>query len=57
MRMEIGKLFLVVCDRNLIWSQWKYSKAAFQNCEFFYWNLLPEERYLYTEPFFLLTSN
>ena len=35
MRMEIGKLSLVVCDQNLIWSERKYSKVAFRNREFF----------------------
>ena len=34
MQMEIGKLSLVVCDRNLIWSEWKYGKAVFRNREF-----------------------
>ena len=53
MWMEIGKLFLVVCDQNLVWSESKYSKAAFRNREFFYRYFLPEERCLYTEPFFL----
>ena len=48
MRMEIWKLFLVVCDRNLIWSEWKYSKAAFWNRNVFI-GILYRKKGIYTQ--------
>ena len=58
MRMEIGNLSSVVCDQNLIWSEWKYSKAAFRNREFLLLESFTGKKVFIHRTFlFFLTSN
>ena len=50
-RMEIGKLSLVVCDRNLIWSEWKYSKSGLSKPWIFFIGIFYWKKGIYTRTF------